>query len=278
MNNTAEQTLNLMPVINFFDLYKVESIYSKASAMVENYKLELAEIESKLNDVLLQLNSPFLIQKFLGDDPRNRIDPASTSGRLMNAQVNFKKELNQHYWDQLIQGTTANYYPTLINRFESYHSVTTNQSYGVVYDDFSNEKVQAFLDTYLLKPYSTPAINDLLLLAQPHIELGKTITDKTGETRPIIVINNFNSHCSTLNRYVTAQDVIFALLFLRFGANEDWLKISRLASFAFKDSAKDIDMRDPENMFSIVHNAENRRSFDKGAKLDIGFLEYLNLS
>lgn len=251
--------MNIVSKPSFAESYNPESIRSIALGLVDNYKKELEEIQSRL-DCVLELKSPFLIQKFLNDDPMFITQPHNVKGRLMNAKINFEMELNKFYWEYLCSFTTDFFYPKSICNFNPKHFFKSQSSWGVTYEEFTVEKVNEFLDLYLLQPYPEQVVQELISLAKPLMEIHNEI-----EILPFSVYSN------ELNSYITAEHVVFALIQSKLSKSLGWLEKARQLKFSFDD----FDHKNSE--FKLVRSCKPSETHKVGATLSLSFVEFLAL-
>lgn len=251
--------MNLIPTPSFSLYANVDEIRKVAAALVENFQKELDEINSKLS-VVLDFQSPFLIQKVLNDDPAFIKNPRSVEGRLDNAKIDFENNLKKYYWQHLCSFTTEYFYPKFVSQFGPKYFYTQNHNWGQTYLPFTLENVEAFLDKFLLKPYTQEAIEEIIRLAKPLTEIGTEIT-----------VAPFSVESRVLNSYVTGEHFAFVLCQLKYSDNEDWLETARKLKFALEDFTKtNEDLR----LARSEHRMENHKI---GAVMHYSFIEFLAL-
>lgn len=251
--------MNFIPSPSFSLYANVDEIRKVSAALVENFKKELDEIHSKLS-VVLDFQSPFLIQKVLNDDPAFIKNPRSVEGRLDNAKIDFENDLNKFYWQHLCSFTTEYFYPKFVSQFGPRYFYTQNHSWGQTYLPFTLENVETFLDKFLLKPYTPEAIEEIIRLAKPLTEIGTEIT-----------VAPFSVESRVLNTYITGEHFAFVLCQLKYSDSPNWLETARKLKFALDDFTKtNEDLR----LARSEHRMENHKI---GAVMHYSFIEFLAL-
>lgn len=251
--------MNIIPTIPFNEKFNHNVILATSLQMIENFNNERDEVLEKL-DIVLSSSSPFFIQRILQDDPTHIKDPKNIQGRLSVAKIQVEQELSGYYWAHLCSITSDYFYPALISNFNTRYFFMKQESWGgVTYIDFNLDNVQEFLSKCVFKPFSKEIASGIVSCGNPYIE--KNSDD--------IVIKPFTAHCSALNRFITAAEVVAAILFLKHGDDDNWLEFSRTTTFALNDINKKHDL------FHLIkpRNAE----FAMGAHLDISFDSILNV-
>lgn len=251
--------MNIIPTLPLTKVFCRETISELAIKMPENFNKEREELFEQL-DIVLELNSPFLIQRILSDDPIHIKDPGNISGRLQSAKINGEQQLNKYYWDTLAKMTSSYFYPKCVCNFGPRYFFTENKSWGQVWKDFTAENVELFLKNFVFQPYSEE-------LAKSIVNCGKSFAEIDSSS---ILMMPFVTYCDDLNTYITAENVIAAALYLKHGRDENWLEFSRKTTFALNDYQK------KHELFHLIKTKHDE--FSTGARIDLSFASIFGLT
>lgn len=192
------------------ELSNSQSILDYGQKLIRHFDEELAEYRAGL-DILAKTRSPLLLHHIFEDGLiYAKGDTGNIDDRLKNAKEDAKQKFNRFYWESLQSDLVERIYGG--STLKDLSHFFKNQFVGHTkerYIDFNEQNLNTYIHQRLFNPLDS---NKALSVIEEFIEIIKTNTSYFILKDNRLDIQNIAFHSKNLNRFVTQEDFMFALI------------------------------------------------------------------